>query len=53
VSAPVSWDEVAAVAASADAASLAFETADVLERVDQLGDLYAQDPGAQDLPALA
>jgi bifunctional non-homologous end joining protein LigD len=53
VSAPVSWDEVAAVAGSADAASLAFEAADVLERADRLGDLYAQNPGAQDLPALA
>ncbi len=34
-------------------ASLTFETADVLERADQLGDLYAQDPVAQELPALA
>ena len=53
VSAPVSWDEVAEVAGDADPASLTFETTEVLERVEQLGDLYAQDPGAQELPPLA
>jgi bifunctional non-homologous end joining protein LigD len=51
VSTPVSWDEVALVAGGADPASLSFETADVLERVERLGDLYAQDPDAQELPA--
>jgi bifunctional non-homologous end joining protein LigD len=53
VSTPVAWDEVTAVADGADPASLVFEAADVLERVDRLGDLYAQDPTAQQLPALA
>jgi bifunctional non-homologous end joining protein LigD len=51
VSTPVSWDEVALVAGGADPASLSFETADVLERVERLGDLSAQDPDAQELPA--
>jgi bifunctional non-homologous end joining protein LigD len=49
VSTPVTWDEVAA---AADGAPLSFETADVLRRVDELGDLFA--PAAtqvQELPA--
>jgi bifunctional non-homologous end joining protein LigD len=39
VSTPVSWDEVAA---TAQGAPLAFETADVLARVDEHGDLFAE-----------
>ena len=38
VSTPVSWDEVAA---AADGAPLTFEAAEVLDRVDELGDLFA------------
>ncbi|MEO6987764.1 MAG: non-homologous end-joining DNA ligase [Aquihabitans sp.] len=38
VSTPVTWDEVTA---AADGASLVFEAADVLQRVDDLGDLFA------------
>ncbi len=38
VSTPVDWDEVAA---AADGAPLRFEAADVLARVDELGDLFA------------
>jgi bifunctional non-homologous end joining protein LigD len=38
VSTPVSWDEVEA---AAQGAPLAFETADVLARVDEHGDLFA------------
>ena len=39
VSTPVTWDEVDAAAAGEP---LAFETADVLDRVDELGDLFAE-----------
>ncbi len=39
VSTPVSWDEVERCAA--DAVELRFEAADVLERVGELGDLFA------------
>lgn len=38
VSTPVSWDEVAA---GADGEPLSFDSADVLVRVDELGDLFA------------
>ena len=38
VSTPVTWDEVEATARGTP---LAFETADVLDRVDELGDLFA------------
>jgi bifunctional non-homologous end joining protein LigD len=38
VSTPVTWDEVEA---TADGDPLTFETGDVLERVDELGDLFA------------
>ena len=38
VSTPVTWDEVEA---AADGEPLSFETADVLARVDELGDLFA------------
>ena len=44
VSTPVTWDEVAACADGGD--DLVFEAADVLARVDELGDLFA--PGAHD-----
>jgi bifunctional non-homologous end joining protein LigD len=39
VSTPVSWDEVEACAKGK--APLVFEAADVLERVDDLGDLFS------------
>ena len=39
VSTPVTWDEVAATAE--DGAALVFDTSDVLDRVAQLGDLFA------------
>ncbi|OWY62795.1 hypothetical protein B7486_56510, partial [cyanobacterium TDX16] len=38
VSTPVSWDEVAE---AAEGAPLTFEAGDVLERIDELGDLFA------------
>jgi bifunctional non-homologous end joining protein LigD len=41
VSTPVSWEEVEAVAESGDGASLVFEAADVLGRVERDGDLFA------------
>jgi bifunctional non-homologous end joining protein LigD len=41
VSAPVAWDEVEGVLDEGDAGALTFETDEVLERVDELGDLYA------------
>jgi bifunctional non-homologous end joining protein LigD len=52
VSAPVSWDEVDAVASGGDADALVFEAADVLERVQRFGDLYAATLTVhQELPA--
>ena len=39
VSTPITWDEVAA---AADGAPLSFEAADVLDRVEELGDLFAE-----------
>ena len=39
VSTPVTWDEVEA---AADGEPLSFETADVLDRVDDQGDLFAE-----------
>lgn len=41
VSTPLTWDEVEAAAASGDGSALAFEAADVLERVERHGDLFA------------
>ena len=41
VSTPVSWDEVADVQRNGDGESLTFETDQVLERVTELGDLFA------------
>jgi bifunctional non-homologous end joining protein LigD len=41
VSTPLTWDEVAAAIDGGDERALVFETADVLTRVDEFGDLYA------------
>jgi bifunctional non-homologous end joining protein LigD len=41
VSTPVTWDEVEEAAGAEDAARLRFEAADVLERVETQGDLFA------------
>jgi bifunctional non-homologous end joining protein LigD len=41
VSTPLTWDEVAHAAENEDADSLVFEAADVLERVERHGDLFA------------
>jgi bifunctional non-homologous end joining protein LigD len=50
VSTPLSWDEIADVT---DPDDLAFEAADVLDRVDQFGDLYADSVTLeQELPQL-
>jgi bifunctional non-homologous end joining protein LigD len=38
VSTPVTWDEVEA---AADGGELSFEASDVLDRVDEHGDLFA------------
>jgi len=54
VSTPLSWAEVREAYASGDAERLVFDTVAVLDRVRQMGDLFA--PAltvAQDLPALA
>ena len=40
-STPVSWEEVEAAAGSGDAGKLAFETEDVLRRIERHGDLFA------------
>jgi bifunctional non-homologous end joining protein LigD len=40
-STPVTWDEVEKVADSGDSSALIFKTADVLERIDAQGDLFA------------
>jgi len=41
VSTPVTWDEVEGAVENDDAASLVFEAADVLKRIEQHGDLFA------------
>jgi bifunctional non-homologous end joining protein LigD len=41
VSTPITWDEVEATLGSGDASELVFEASDVLERIDQHGDLFA------------
>ncbi|MDQ1373023.1 MAG: bifunctional non-ous end joining protein LigD [Actinomycetota bacterium] len=41
VSTPITWDEVEKLHESRDAASVVFEVADVLERVEEHGDLFA------------
>ncbi|MGY1839472.1 MULTISPECIES: non-homologous end-joining DNA ligase [unclassified Modestobacter] len=43
VSTPLAWDEVDAVRDGADPATLVFRTADVLARVEELGDLFDVD----------
>ena len=40
-STPVSWEEVEAAADSGDGSGLVFEAGDVLERIEQHGDLFA------------
>jgi len=53
VSAPVDWDEVAACRESGDPEMLVFDTADVLERIAQRGDLFAPAlTEVQELPRL-
>jgi bifunctional non-homologous end joining protein LigD len=53
VSTPVSWDELAELTESGDADAFAFTPAEVLERVEEHGDLYADSlAGDQDLPEL-
>jgi len=53
VSTPVDWDEVAACRESGDPELLAFDTADVLERIAQRGDLFAPAlTEVQELPRL-
>jgi bifunctional non-homologous end joining protein LigD len=41
VSTPVAWDEVETVADSGDGSSLVFEADAVLDRIEQMGDLFA------------
>lgn len=41
VSTPVTWEEVEAAAESGDASELVFESADVLRRIEEHGDLFA------------
>ena len=41
ISTPVTWDEVTSVADSGDASALVFEAGQVLERIEQHGDLFA------------
>jgi bifunctional non-homologous end joining protein LigD len=49
----VSWDELRETAESGDAGALVFDPADVLARVADLGDLYADSLAQnQDLPDL-
>jgi bifunctional non-homologous end joining protein LigD len=53
VSTPVTWDEVEEAVESGDASRMVFETQQVLERVDRLGDLMAPMlTTEQDLPQL-
>jgi bifunctional non-homologous end joining protein LigD len=41
VSTPITWEEVEEVADSGDGSKLVFETGDVLERIEDRGDLFA------------
>jgi bifunctional non-homologous end joining protein LigD len=41
VSTPVTWEEVEAVAESGDGSSLVFEAGEVIERIEEHGDLFA------------
>ena len=53
VSAPVTWEEIEAALDADDERALAFESDDVLARVDDEGDLYADNLRLrQELPAL-
>ncbi len=53
VSTPVSWEEVDELADGRDPGEFAFSPTDVIERVEELGDLYADSlAGDQDLPEL-
>ncbi len=53
VSTPVSWEEVEATAESGDGSGLVFEAADVLDRIERHGDLFAPVLElVQDLPEL-
>jgi bifunctional non-homologous end joining protein LigD len=53
VSTPISWDEVSEALDGGDPSALAFEATDVIERVEQLGDLYGPNLELeQELPAL-
>jgi bifunctional non-homologous end joining protein LigD len=53
VSTPVSWDEVSDALDAKDPDELTFEAPDVLERVEQSGDLYARNLELeQELPSL-
>jgi bifunctional non-homologous end joining protein LigD len=53
VSTPVSWDDVEAAFDAGDASSLVFEADEVLERIDEVGDLFAPTLTlAQTLPPL-
>jgi bifunctional non-homologous end joining protein LigD len=54
VSTPVAWEELHDAVDTGDASRLAFSPADVLIRIDELGDLYAGSiAGDQDLPDLS
>jgi bifunctional non-homologous end joining protein LigD len=54
VSTPVTWDEVAAAADAGERALLHFELDDVLRRIEQHGDLFAEVATRdQQLPSLA
>jgi bifunctional non-homologous end joining protein LigD len=53
VSTPVQWDEVRATLDCGDPATLAFDAAQVLRRVDEQGDLFAPTLSlVQRLPAI-
>ncbi len=53
VSTPVTWDEVAGALENDDEDALVFEAPDVVERVEELGDLYAPNLElTQELPKL-
>ncbi|HEX9766194.1 MAG TPA: non-homologous end-joining DNA ligase [Nitriliruptorales bacterium] len=53
VSTPVTWDEVTATAEAGDDDHLVFEATDVLDRVDEHGDLFAETATLeQELPDL-
>jgi bifunctional non-homologous end joining protein LigD len=54
VSTPVSWDEISDALDGGDPGALSFDAADVLARVEELGDLYADTQSVQqELPTLS